>query len=274
VIRTAHELGIRTTSTMMFGHVETPADRLRHMELLRDLQRETGGFTEFVPLSFVHAEAPLFVEHGPGGLDVVRTHALARVMLGHDIPNLQVSWVKEGLRVAEHLLACGANDLGGTLINESISTAAGAAHGQLATPAQLRRVARGAGRVPAERSTLYRVLRVLDREPGDAGDPLDRVDDADARFGSYRALVADPRVRFRRPGREQVGEVRGTVEVETEAVAIDRDDPHRAGARGDDVAAVAVGVAELGGQRGGQVQAEGVGAEVITIRRRDQVRVP
>jgi len=274
VIRTAHAIGLRTTSTMMFGHVESPADRLRHMELLRAVQRETGGFTEFVPLSFVHTEAPLFVPHGPGGVDVVRTHALARVMLGADIPNLQVSWVKEGLRVAEHLLTCGVNDLGGTLINESISTAAGAAHGQLATPSALRRVARGAGRVPAERSTLYRVLRTMDGEAGDPGDPLDRVDDVDRTFGSYRALAADPRFRFQRKRREQVAEIGGAVEIEAEPVAVEGDDPPAARAGSGDVPRVAVGVAEAGGQCGGQVHGEHVGAEVIAIRRRDQIRLP
>jgi len=209
VVRTAHQVGLRTTATMMYGHLETPADALRHMERLRDLQRETGGFTEFVPLSFVHAEAPLFaaepgVRPGPGGHEVVRTHALARLMLGADIPNLQVSWVKEGLRMAEHLLACGVNDLGGTLMNESISTSAGAQHGQVATPAQLRRVAHGAGRVAAERSTLYRILRVAgdgDAAPGTTpGDALDTLDAAEAlaRFGTYRDLTQDPRFRFQR----------------------------------------------------------------------------
>jgi FO synthase subunit 2 len=266
LIRTAHELGIPTTSTMMFGHVETSAHRLRHMELLRDLQRDTGGFTEFVPLSFVHAEAPLFVEHGPSGVDVVRTHALARVMLGADIPNLQVSWVKEGMRMAEHLLGCGVNDLGGTLVNESISTAAGATHGQLATPAVLRRAAGAAGRVAAERTTLYRVRRTF--ADGAAPDPLDRVDDAEARFGSYRRLTADPRFRFRR----QVREVGRGVEVEGEAVAIDRGDPEPGGAGGGDVARVAVGVAEAG-RCGGEPDGERVGAQVVAIRRRDDVRV-
>jgi FO synthase subunit 2 len=265
VVRTAHQVGIPTTSTMMFGHVETIEHRLRHLELLRDLQRETGGFTEFVPLSFVHAEAPLFVEHGPGGLDVIRTHALARLMLGADIPNLQVSWVKEGLRMSEHLLGCGVNDLGGTLINESISTAAGATHGQLATPAALRRVARAAGRVPAERTTLYRVRRAFADEP--EADALDRVEDAEARFGSYRRLTADPRFRFRR----QVREVGGPVEVEGEAVAIDRGDAEARGVGGGEVAEVAVGIAEAGGGCG-QAHGERVGAEVIAIRRRDDVR--
>jgi len=203
------------------------ADALRHMERLRDLQRETGGFTEFVPLSFVHAEAPLFaaepgVRPGPGGHEVVRTHALARLMLGADIPNLQVSWVKEGLRMAEHLLACGVNDLGGTLMNESISTSAGAQHGQVATPAQLRRVAHGAGRVAAERSTLYRILRVAgdgDAAPGTTpGDALDTLDAAEAlaRFGAYPDLTPDPRFRLQRqliPNRPRQGRTRGGREV-------------------------------------------------------------
>jgi FO synthase subunit 2 len=206
IVRAAHAIGLRTTSTMMFGHVESAADRLRHMELLRDLQRDTGGFTEFVPLSFVHAEAPMLVPHPVEAVEVVRTHALSRLMLGADIPNLQVSWVKEGLGAAAHLLTCGVNDLGGTLINESISTAAGARHGQLATPAALRRTARAAGRIPAERTTLYRVRRVFVEQHGadDARDPLDRAAGAD--FGSYARLVADPQHRWRRSGRAADGE--------------------------------------------------------------------
>ncbi len=205
VVRTAHALGIRTTSTMMYGHVESPGDRLRHLETLRDIQRDTGGFTEVVPLSFVHADAPLFasepdVRPGPDALDVIRTHALARVMLGREIPNLQVSWVKEGLDVAGRLLGCGVNDLGGTLMNESISTAAGATHGQLATPSALRRVARAAGRAPAQRSTLYGILRTFPLEPdgSEAEDALDGVTDADARFGTYGGLAASREHRFRR----------------------------------------------------------------------------
>ena len=279
VIRTAHEVGLRTTATMMYGHLESAADRLRHMELLRDLQRDTGGFTEFVPLSFVHTEAPLFaaepgVRPGPGGLDVVRTHALARVMLGADIPNLQVSWVKEGLRASEHLLACGVNDLGGTLMNESISTSAGAAHGQAATPAALRGVAGAAGRVAAERTTLYRIVRVADGDgPGDdRGDPLDAVDDAAATFGTYRALTRDPRFRFqRRRGGEQLVEVGGQVEVEGEAVGADHRGAQAGGAGGGEVAREAVAVAEAGGERRGQAHGEGVGPELVAIRRKHEV---
>ncbi len=204
VIRSAHELEIPTTSTMMFGHVETAAHRMRHLDTLRSMQRETGGFTEFVPLSFVHAESPLFVKHdvpgvtpGPSGDDVVRLYAIARLMLGAHIPNLQASWVKEGLRTSQWLLHCGVNDLGGTLMNESISTAAGAAHGQLMTPAGLRRVIRDADRVPVERNTRYAALKVFDMDaPLDVSEAVDRVEDPDAVFGSYDALAADERFRY------------------------------------------------------------------------------
>lgn len=204
VIKAAHGLGIPTTSTMMFGHVESVEDRVRHMDLLRRLQRETGGFTEFVPLSFVHEEAPLFVRSdvagvrpGPTGDDVLRLYAVARLMLGHDIANLQASWVKEGVRMSQILLGAGVNDLGGTLMNESISTAAGARNGQLMTPAALRRVIRDAGRLPAERNTRYETLREFGATcDGDPFEPLDGIEDADAAFGSYDALTRDPRFHY------------------------------------------------------------------------------
>ncbi len=207
VLRAAHGLGIPTTSTIMFGHVETRAHRAAHLLTLRALQRETGGITEFVPLSFVHTEAPLFarslaegVRDGPSGLDVLRMYAVARLVLGRDVPHLQASWVKEGLRMAQVLLGCGVNDLGGTLMNESISTAAGAGHGQLATPRALRRLARDAGRPPAQRTTRYELVRLFDGED-DPVEPLDLVDDADVRFGTYAALTKDPRFAWRRPSR-------------------------------------------------------------------------
>ena len=204
VVTSAHRLGIQTTSTMMFGHVESVEDRMRHMDLLRRVQRETGGFTEFVPLSFVHEEAPLFatsdvpgVRPGPTGDDVLRLYATARLMLGRDIANLQASWVKEGLRTSQLLLSCGVNDLGGTLMNESISTAAGARHGQLMTPATLRRVIRDAGRVPVERNTSYGVIREFgDASDQDPTEPLDTVENPDEAFGSYDALTRDPRFHY------------------------------------------------------------------------------
>jgi FO synthase subunit 2 len=202
VIATAHRLGLRTTSTIMYGHVEQPIHWLRHMVLLRDIQKETGGFTEFVPLSLVHQEAPMYrrklvPEARPGatGTEVVRMHALARLMLGATFRNIQASWVKEGTKFAQYLLSAGANDLGGTLINESISTSAGSPHGQLVPPAELRRLIRDLGRLPAQRSTTYRLLRVYNGEEQGA-DPLDRVEDAEAQFGSYRRLIASEAFRY------------------------------------------------------------------------------
>jgi 7,8-didemethyl-8-hydroxy-5-deazariboflavin synthase CofH subunit len=202
VITTAHALGIRTTSTIMYGHVETPADWVRHLALLRSIQKDTGGFTEFVPLSLIHSEAPMYakalvpgVRPGATGVEVIRMHALARVVLGPVLRNIQASWVKEGPKLAQALLDAGANDLGGTLINESISTSAGAQYGQLVGPAELRRWIRDAGRVPAERDTLYRVVRSYENGD-DPLSPLDRVEDAEARFGSYRRLIASGEFRF------------------------------------------------------------------------------
>src|SRR5689334_996014 len=202
VITTAHALGIRTTSTIMYGHVETPAHWVKHMALLRDIQKDTGGFTEFVPLSLIHSEAPMYskalvpgVRPGATGFEVIRMHALARVMLGPVLRNIQASWVKEGPKLAQALLDAGANDLGGTLINESISTSAGAQYGQLVGPAELHRWIRDAGRVPAQRDTLYNIVR--DYSNGD--DPrsdLDRIEDPEARFGSYRRLIASGEFRF------------------------------------------------------------------------------
>jgi len=202
VITTAHALGIRTTSTIMYGHVETPAHWVRHMALLRAIQKDTGGFTEFVPLSLIHSEAPMYskalvegVRPGATGVEVIRMHALARLLLGPVLRNIQASWVKEGPKLAQALLDAGANDLGGTLINESISTSAGAQYGQLVGPAELRRWIRDAGRVPAERDTLYRVVREY-AEGDDPRSALDTIEDAETRFGSYRRLIASGEFRF------------------------------------------------------------------------------
>jgi len=202
VITTAHRIGLPTTATIMYGHVETDEERMQHLELLRSLQEQSGGFTEFVPLSFVHAEAPLHVKEmlpgvrpGPSGNDVVRLMAISRLMLGPSFKNVQTSWVKEGLRQAQLLLGCGANDLGGTLINESISTSAGALHGQLMSPATLRAAIRDAGRLPVERTTRYQTLRTFSADGADDPvHPLDLIDDPEARFGSYDRLVAEARL--------------------------------------------------------------------------------
>src|SRR5262245_4100934 len=141
IIKIAHRAGIPTTSTIMYGHRETSRQKADHIALIREIQKETGGFTEFVPLSFVHTEAPMYnrqtvsdLRPGADGVEVVKMHAVSRIMLNNHIPNLQVSWVKEGARMSQILLGAGANDFGGTLINESISTAAGSQHGQLMRP--------------------------------------------------------------------------------------------------------------------------------------------
>jgi 7,8-didemethyl-8-hydroxy-5-deazariboflavin synthase CofH subunit len=207
VITTAHALGIRTTATIMYGHVETPAHWVRHMALLRDVQKDTGGFTEFVPLSLIHQEAPMYrrglienVRPGATGAEVVRMHALARLMLGPTFRNIQASWVKEGPKLAQLLLQSGANDLGGTLINESISTSAGAAYGQLVPPSELRRLIRDLGRIPAQRDTTYGIVKPYSAEPDGETDPLAGIQDPDARFGSYRRLVASGEFRFAHAG--------------------------------------------------------------------------
>jgi FO synthase subunit 2 len=204
LVRTAHELGIPSTSTMMYGHLETSRHKAAHLALLRSLQRETGGFTEFVPLGFIYEEAPMFqqrrppgLRHGPSGIESIRMYAVARIMLHGWIPNIQVSWVKEGPKLAQVGLLAGANDLGGTLINESISTAAGARHGQLLAPSALREMAREMGRLPAERATDYRILRTFPDPAQDPPDPLAQLQDVEERFGSYRGLIAQERFRFR-----------------------------------------------------------------------------
>ncbi|ACY12700.1 5-amino-6-(D-ribitylamino)uracil--L-tyrosine 4-hydroxyphenyl transferase CofH [Haliangium ochraceum] len=206
VVTTAHALGIPTTSTIMYGHVEDAGHRARHLALLRDIQADTGGFTEFVPLSFIPTHAPMYalstvpgVRPGPRPDDVVRMHAIARLMLGASVRNIQVSWVKEGMDMAARLLGCGGNDLGGTLINESISTAAGAGHGQRQSPRALRQCIRAAGRVPVQRDTGYRVLRRFGDAESDAESGADTLDAAggDERFGSFEALIGDRRHRYR-----------------------------------------------------------------------------
>ena len=215
VVTTAHELGIPTTSTIMYGHVESNVHKARHLELLRDIQKASGGFTEFVPLSFVHTEAPMVahqsvtgVRHGATEEEVIRMHAVARVFLNNWIPNLQVSWVKEGLERSRVLLSAGVNDMGGTLMNESISTSAGAPFGQLVSPATFRALIREAGRVPAERTTSYRIRRVFgddeaSPEPPDGPDSLDGLDrlgsSAEERLGSYHQLIKSRDYRYQHP---------------------------------------------------------------------------
>jgi len=166
IITAAHELGIPTTSTMMYGHVEEPADWVRHMLLLRSIQKRTGGFTEFVPLGFIHENTRLYRHGGarPGAKreEHLRVHALARVLLNGAIKNLQVSWVKLGFETSLACLQAGANDFSGTLMEESISKAAGATFGEYVSPEEFRARIRSIGRVPAERTTTYKIRRVFD----------------------------------------------------------------------------------------------------------------
>lgn len=168
IITTAHELGIPTTSTMMYGHVETPGDWVRHLLLLRGIQRRTGGFTEFVPLGFIHENTRLFHHGGarPGAKreEHLRVHALARVLLHGAIRNVQVSWVKMGLELSLDCMKAGANDFGGTLMEESISKAAGATFGEYVAPEEFRARIRSIGRRAAERTTTYKIRRAFGGE--------------------------------------------------------------------------------------------------------------
>ena len=205
VITSAHSLGIPTTSTIMYGHIDTPTHWVKHMNLLRDIQKETKGFTEFVPLSLIHQEAPMYqrklvknVREGATGAEVIKMHAVARLMLGPTFRNIQSSWVKEGPKMSQYLLACGANDLGGTLINESISTSAGAQYGQLVPPKELRRLIRDLGRTPAERTTTYQLRKVFVGDDDEVS-PLDLIENPDEKFGSYRKLAASSQFRYVHP---------------------------------------------------------------------------
>jgi len=207
VIKTAHKMGINTTSTMMFGHLETIEDRVKHIVKLRDIQKETGGFTEFVPLDFVHSEAPMYkhqlhegIKQGGSGNDVLLTHAISRIMLNNSIDNLQMSWVKEGQKMSQLLLMWGANDFGGTLINESISTSAGSEYGQLLKPKEIRRMVREIKRIPAERDTHYNILKKFENE-NEAEDELDKISNA-SQFGSYVELVKINKFNYKNPKRQ------------------------------------------------------------------------
>ena len=207
VIKTAHRMGINTTSTMMFGHIETPKHRVDHIAKIREIQKETGGFTEFVPLDFIHNEAPMYkhqlhegIRQGASGKDVLLTHAIARIMLNNYIDNIQMSWVKEGQKMSQLLLMWGANDFGGTLINESISTSAGSEHGQLLRPREIKRIVREIGRIPAERTTNYKILKRFENS-NDSEEELDKVKDT-SKFGSYVELIKLDKYRYKNPRKE------------------------------------------------------------------------
>jgi FO synthase len=179
IIEAAHEIGLPTTATIMFGHVDGSPSWARHLLAIRDLQARTGGFTEFVPLPFVPMEAPIFVKgrsrEGPTLRESILMHAVARLALYPLIVNIQTSWVKLGTGGVKLCLAAGANDLGGTLMNESISRAAGTQHGQELPPAAMRDIARSVGRMPTQRDTLYRPVALEREEAGLNAPPLTSV---------------------------------------------------------------------------------------------------
>jgi FO synthase len=156
---TAHRVGLRSNNTIMFGHVDGPRSWARHLVRVREQQQRTGGFTEFVPLPFVHMEAPMYLKgharRGPTFGEMLLMHAVGRLALHPWIENVQVSWVKAGPDGVRAALRSGVNDLGGTLMNESISRAAGAGFGQEFPPEGMEALIRSAGRVPRQRTTLY-----------------------------------------------------------------------------------------------------------------------
>jgi 7,8-didemethyl-8-hydroxy-5-deazariboflavin synthase CofH subunit len=170
VVRKAHKAGMRTTSTIMYGHVDKSYHWARHLGILRDIQKETGGFTEFVPLRFIPWNTRLFqhskgkVNPGPTDLDQLKMYGVSRLMLRGWINNIQVSWVKQGPEFAQFSLTAGANDFGGTLMEEHISRAAGANHGQYFPPEEFQRLTKEIGRIPAQRNTTYGILKLFDRD--------------------------------------------------------------------------------------------------------------
>jgi FO synthase subunit 2 len=165
VVRAAHNTGIPTTATMMYGHIETMEERIEHILLIRDLQVETGGFTEFVPLSFMPYNNPLGERllaegrYATTGVEDLMVHALARILLYPHVKNIQASWVKLGKKLAQYALFCGANDLGGTLMEEKISKSAGASNGEYMPPDEFEWLIKGAGKKPVQRDTMYRFCR-------------------------------------------------------------------------------------------------------------------
>lgn len=161
IIEASHSSGLRSTVTVMFGHIEEPWELAEHMRVVRELQERTGGFTEFVPLSFIPYHTMLGRTHGIEEIareDNLKHTAVFRLALGNEIRNLQASWVKMGLGAATESLRWGVNDLGGTLMEESISRMAGSQHGDRLNPEQLIDAARRGGRTPAQRDTLYNII--------------------------------------------------------------------------------------------------------------------
>jgi len=204
IISTAHKLNIPTTSTIMYGHIESNSDIVAHLEIIRNIQKQTGKFTEFVPLSYVHHEAPMSTHHlikdirsGADGLEILKIHAISRIFFNNFINNLQVSWVKEGPKLSQILLDAGANDLGGCLINESISTSAGSQYGQFMRPVDMRKIIKAAGKIPAQRTSKYEIIKDFrTMEEIESENSLDKINPE--RFGSYNELIKLNSFRFKK----------------------------------------------------------------------------
>ncbi|MGN6629936.1 MAG: 5-amino-6-(D-ribitylamino)uracil--L-tyrosine 4-hydroxyphenyl transferase CofH [Candidatus Nitrosocosmicus sp.] len=204
VITTAHKIGIPTTSTIMYGHIETHDNIVEHLDVLRKIQKETKGFTEFVPLSFVHTESPMYnlglikgMKSGAEGIDVMKIHAISRIFFNKLIKNIQISWVKEGQKLSQIILGAGANDLGGCLINESISTSAGSQYGQIMRPKEMKKLISSSGKIPAERTSTYKIIK--EHNTNDELDFETNLDKIDATiFGSYKELITLKKFRYRK----------------------------------------------------------------------------
>ena len=159
IISQAHHLGIKTTSTIMYGSIESWSDRIEHIFLIKEIQEKTGGFTEFVPMTFLGENNELGkISNGATGIDDLKMHAISRIILGKTLPNIQVSWVKLGLRMTQIALSCGANDIGGTMIEDKISTAAGGGFGGILTVDRIKQLIMDIDRIPQKRTTLYEYI--------------------------------------------------------------------------------------------------------------------
>ncbi|MBA3976785.1 MAG: 5-amino-6-(D-ribitylamino)uracil--L-tyrosine 4-hydroxyphenyl transferase CofH [Nitrosopumilus sp.] len=203
VITTAHKLDIPTTSTIMYGHLETYDDIVKHLDILRKIQKETNHFTEFVPLSFIHTESPMYnlglmpnLREGAEGSEVLKMHAISRIFFNQVIKNIQVSWVKEGQKLSQIMLCAGANDLGGCLINESISTSAGSLYGQILRPKEMKKLVSSIGKIPAQRTSSYKIINKYEtKEEIENESILDKVDPTV--FGSYKELITINKFRYK-----------------------------------------------------------------------------
>jgi 5-amino-6-(D-ribitylamino)uracil---L-tyrosine 4-hydroxyphenyl transferase len=204
VVTTAHKLDIPTTSTIMYGHIETYNEIVIHLDILREIQKETNGFTEFVPLSFIHLESPMYnlgvipgMKAGAEGVEILKMHAISRIYFDQLIKNIQVSWVKEGQKLSQIMLGSGANDMGGCLINESISTSAGSLYGQLMRPKEMRKLISSAGKIPAQRTSNYKIIKQFQtNEEIEYESNLDKIDPNG--FGSYKELITLNKFRYKK----------------------------------------------------------------------------